>query len=306
METFHGDYGRYAFVAVHVGVEEVRGSWGLLGYYYSGHEMKPVPDMVRRERQLEAYWAGVEPPLAFPFSVEWRGTLEAPQWGSYVLEMEPPGLCQMEVDGSVVRDGERITLVKGGHHLRVTCLGLEDVPSLRLLWTTPQHQREVVPAQFLSPREEVNGLLVSVFEGPDWGGEPVESSLQPLPSLLSMPTAWQSAFVPELAGELYSLDCQGQLEVEEPGTYRFDVVSWNGSATLLIGGAQVVSVEGEREMTASGEVGLGRGWFDLQLRYSYHGGEFSGVEVLWTPPGGDRQVIPVTRLRPAGSASQPP
>jgi hypothetical protein len=311
METFRGDYGRYTFVAVHVGVEEVRGSRGLLGYYYSGDEVKPVPDMVRRERQLAAYWAGTEPPLAFPFSVEWRGTLEAPEWGSYVLEVEPPGLCQMEVDDSVVQDGERIALVKGGHHLRVTCAGLEDVPSLRLLWTTPQHQREVVPAEFLSPLEEVHGLLVSAFEGPDWGGEPVERSLQPVPSLLSMPTAWQSAFVPELAGELYSLDCQGQLKVEEPGTYRFDVVSWNGSATLLIDGAEVVSVEGERETTVSGQVELGAGWSHVKLRYSYHGGEFSGVEVLWTPPGGEKQVIPVTQLRPAGeavtgSASQSP
>jgi len=311
IETFHGEYDRYTFVAAHVGAEQVRESQGLLGYYYSGHETKPVPDMVRRERRLEAPWMVQEPPLPFPFSVEWRGTLYAPEWGSYVLEMEPSGLCQMEVDGSRVDDGEGIGLAKGGHQLRVTCLSLEEVPSLRLLRTTPQRQREVVPAQFLSPREEALGLLVSVFEGPEWRGEPVEQSIQPVPSLLSMPTPWQSAFVPELAGELYSLDCQGQLKVEEPGTYRFDVISWNGGATLLIDGAEVVSVGGERGTAASGEVDLAPGWYDLRLRYSYHGGEFSGVEVLWTPPRGETQVIPPALLRPAGeaitgSASQPP
>jgi len=126
-----------------------------------------------------------------------------------------------------------------------------------------------------------------------------------------MPTAWQSAFVPELAGELYSLDCQGQLKVEEPGIYRFDVLSWNGGATLLIDGGEVVSVEGERGAGASGEVELGPGWYALRLRYSYQGGEFSGVEVLWTPPSGETQVIAPASLRPAGeaitgSASQPP
>jgi len=270
-----------------------------------------VPDLVRREKQLAAYWTGQEPPVSFPFSVEWRGTLHTPEWGSYVLEMEPSGLCLMEVDGSRVEDGEGIGLAKGGHQLRVTCLGLEEVPSLRLLRTTPGRQREVVPAQFLSPREEALGLLVSVFEGPEWRGEPVERSIQPVPSLLSMPTAWQSAFVPELAGELYSLDCQGQLKVEVPGTYRFDVVSWNGSATLLIDDAEVVSVGGERGTAASGEVDLAHGWYDLRLRYSYHGGEFSGVEVLWTPPRGETQVISPASLRPAGeaitgSANQPP
>jgi hypothetical protein len=302
IETFHGEYDRYTFVAAHVGAEEVRGSRGLLGYYYSGHQTKPVPDMVRRERQLAVYWTGEEPPLAFPFSVEWRGTLYAPEWGSYLLEMEPSGLCQIEIDGSRVDDGEGVGVAKGGHQLRVTCLSLEEVPSLRLLRTTRGRQREVVPAQFLSPREEALGLLVSVFEGLEWEGEPVERSIQPVPSLLSMPTPWQSAFVPELAGGLYSLDCQGQLKVEEPGIYRFDVLSWNGGATLLIDGAEVVSVGGERGTAASGEVELGPGWFDLTLRYSYHGGEFSGVEVLWTPPRGETQVIPPASLRPVGEA----
>jgi len=311
IETFHGEYDRYTFVAAHVGAEQVRESQGLLGYYYSGHETKPVPDMVRRERQLEAPWMVEEPPVPFPFSVEWRGTLYAPEWGSYVLEMEPSGLCLMEVDGSRVEDGEEIGLAKGGHQLRVTCLGWEEVPSLRLLRTTPGRQPEVVPAQFLSPREEALGLLVSVFEGPEWRGEPVERSIQPVLSLLSMPTAWQSAFVPELAGELYSLDCQGQLKVEEPGIYRFDVLSWKGGATLLIDGGEVVSVEGERGAGASGEVELGPGWYDLRLRYSYHGGEFSGVEVLWTPRGAETQIIPPASLRPpgeaiTGSASRPP
>jgi len=300
IETFHGEYNRYAFVAAHVGAERVRESQGLLGYYYSGHETRPVPNLVRQEKQLAIYRTGEEPPLPFPFSVEWRGTLYAPGWGSYVLEMEPSGLCQMKVDGSQVEVGEEIGLAKGGHQLRVTCLSLEEVPSLRLLRTTPGRQREVVPAQFLSPREEALGLLVSVFVGPEWRGEPVEQSIQPVPSLLSMPTPWQSAFVPELAGGLYSLDCQGQLEVEEGGTYRFDVLSWNGSATLLIDGAEVVSVGGERGTAASGEVELGPGWYDLRLRYSYQGGEFSGVEVLWTPPRGETQVIPPALLRPAG------
>ena len=184
--------------------------------------------------------------------------------------------------------------------MRVTCSGLEDGYSLRLVWTAPGRQREVVPAEFLSPKEEAHGVLVSAFEGPEWSGDPVVRSIQPVLSLLRMPTAWQSAFVPELEGELYSLDCRGQFRVDEAGVYRFDLVPWNGKATLYVDGAEVVAVEGERRTASSDEVELGRGWHDLWLRYSYRGGEFSGVEVLWTPPGAETQIIPPAWMRPVG------
>jgi len=300
METFQGEYDRYTFVAAHVAAEEVWRSQGLLGYYYSGDDMESEPDVVRQDRQLDFDWTADEPPLSFPFSAEWRGTLYAPEEGSYVLEIEPRGPCRSHVDDLELQDGEAMGLVKGWHGFRVTCSGLEEGYSLSLVWTAPGHQREVVPAEFLSPKEEAHGVLVSVYEGPHWSGDPVQRSIQPVLSLLRMPTAWQSAFVPELEGGLYSLDCRGQFRVDEGGVYRFDLVPWNGKATLYVDGAEVVAVEGEGRTAGSDEVELGPGWHDLWLRYSYHGGEFSGVEVLWTPPGGEKHSIPPGLMRPVG------
>jgi hypothetical protein len=310
-ETFQGEYDRYTFVAAHVAAEEVWGSQGLLGYYYSVDDIEAEPDVVRQDRQLDFDWTADELPLPFPFSAEWRGTLYAPEESTYMLEIEPSGPCQIHVDDLAVEDGEAIGLVKGWHRLRVTCLGLEKGHSLRLVWTAPGREREVVSAEFLNPNEQVHGVLVSVYEGPDWSGDPVERSIQPVLSLLRMPTAWQSAFVPELEGELYSLDCRGQFRVDEGGVYRFDLVPWNGKASLYIDGAEVVAVEREGRTAGSDEVNLGSGWHDLWLRYSYHGGEYSGVEVLWTPPGAETQIIPPALMRPtgdliAGSVSQAP
>ncbi|MGB9299892.1 MAG: PA14 domain-containing protein [Anaerolineae bacterium] len=299
-ETFQGEYDRYTFVAAHVAAEEVRRSQGLLGSYYSGHGTEGEPDVVRQEGQLSFDWTAEKPPLPFPFSAQWKGTLYAPEAGSYVIEMEPPGTCQVEVDESELEEEEEIRLVKGWHRLRVTCSGMDDVGSLRLLWTVAGRQREAVAAEFLSPRGEVNGVLVSVFRSSDWAGEPVEQSIQPILSLLRMPTAWQSAFVPELEGEPYSLECRGQLKVEEEGSYRFHVVPRNGRATLRVDGAEVAAVGGEGTGSGTGEVDLGPGWHDLRLRYAYQGGEFSGVEVLWTPPGGEAQVIRPALMRPVG------
>jgi 4-amino-4-deoxy-L-arabinose transferase-like glycosyltransferase len=299
-ETFQGEYDRYTFVAAHITAEEVRRSQGLLGSYYSGNSTEAEPEVVRQEGQLSFDWTAEMPPLPFPFSAEWKGAIYAPEAGSYVLEMEPPGHCQMEVGESELEEKEEIRLVKGWHKLRVTCLGLEDVSSLRLLWSAPGRQMEVVAAEFLSPRGEVNGVLVSVFRGPDWAGEPVEQSIQPILSLLRMPAAWQSAFVSELEGEQYSLECSGRLRVEDKGSYRFDIVPRNGRATLWLDGAEVAAVGEEGSADGSGDVELGPGWHALRLRYAYHGGEFSGVEVLWTPPGGEAQVIRPALTRPTG------
>jgi|GEM_PF-1379709 len=297
-ETFEGEYDRYTFVAAHVVAEQVRSSQGLLGSYYPGESTEGEPETVRQEGQLSFDWTVQEPPLPFPFSAEWKGSLFAPEYGSYVLETEPPGLCQVQLDDSQLGQEEKIRLARGWHTLTVTCLGLEHVASLRLLWTVPGGESETAATEFLSPREEVNGVLVSVFRGTDWEGEPVEQSVQPSLSLLRVPAAWDSAFVPELEGEEYSLECCGELRVEEEGSYGFNVVPWNGSATLWIDGAEVATAGGEETRSGSGDVDLAPGWHDLWLRYAYHGGEFSGVEVLWTPPGGEAQVIPPGLMRP--------
>jgi hypothetical protein len=298
IETFEGAYDRYTFVVAHVAAEEVRRSRGLFGSYYSGESTEAEPEVVRQEGRISFDWTEEQPPLAFPFSAEWEGTLFAPETGTFVLEMEPPGTCQMEVDESEVEAKEEIRLDKGWHKLVVTCLGLEGVGRLRLLWTVPGGQKEVVAPEFLSPRGEVNGVLVSVYRGPDWEGEPVDQSIQPGLSLLRMPSAWESAFIPELEGEQYSLECGGQLKVGEEGSYSFNVVPWNGDASLWVDGIKVAAARGAATAGGSGEVELGAGWHDLQLRYTYHGGEFSGVDVLWTPPGGVTQVIPPLLLRP--------
>jgi hypothetical protein len=204
------------------------------------------------------------------------------------------------VDGQTLDYGHSVELVKGWHTLEVQHVAEAEGGSVELLWTPGNGEREVIPTQYLSPRTEVNGVLVSVFEGPDLSGQPVERSIQPSLSLLRMPTAWQSAFVPELAGELYSLQCRGELRIDEAGAYRFGVESWNGPASLYLDGIPVAATTGAKTHAGSAEVELSPGWHELLLRYSYDGGEFSGVQVFWTPPGGETEVIPPAVLRPAG------
>ena len=61
-----------------------------------------------------------------------------------------------------------------------------------------------------------------------------------------------------------------------------------------------MTVAGLRTISGGGEVELTAGWHDIQLRYSYQGGEFSGVQLSWTSRGGETRIIPPAALRPAG------
>jgi len=306
LQTIQGEYGRFTFIAAHVSAEEVRRAQGLRGYYYSGRDVDSEPAAVRSDEKLSFDWRLDQPPLAFPFSVEWRGTLFAPEAGGFLLEAEPEGGCDIQVDDQALSEGEETRLAKGWHRLRVTCAGLEEGARARLMWAAPGRAREVIPAEFLSPREDVNGVLVSVFEGPDWSGEPLEQSIQPSLSLVRMPTIWQSGFSRDLAGARYSLDCGCHFLAQETGTYQFEVAPWNGKAVLYVDGGEIVTAEGAMTTSNSGRLELEAGWHDLRLRYSYSGGEFSGIQVFWTPPGGGRESIPTELMRLAGGSLSSP
>ncbi len=304
IETFQGEYDRYTFVSARVEAEMAREAQGLMGSYYAGYHPSEEPDMVQKDAQLSFDWSREDPPLPFPFRAEWRGTIYAPEEGTYVFETEATGRAQVHVDDQPLQDGKGVQLVKGWHALGVVYASTDEAGGLRLLWRTPQGDREMVPPRFLSPREEVNGLLVTVFEGPDWRGQPVQQSIEPVIYLVRVPSAWQSAFIPELAGKLYSLDCQGQLKVDQAGPYGFQIVAWNGNADLYVDGQEVVTVGGTRTISGRGEVELTPGWHEIRLRYSYQGGEFSGVQLSWTPRGGETRIIPPAALRPAGHVAE--
>jgi hypothetical protein len=204
---FEGAYDRYEFASVVVQPDEVRAGQGLVGSYYHGDTMKPGPDAERLDAQIAFDWTLEAPPVDFPFVAQWRGTVFAPHDGKYALEMEGTGRSQLSVDGQALGDGESVELVRGWHTIEAQHIAEEEGGSLELLWRVGEDDPELIAPQYVSPRRDVNGVLVSVFEGPDFSGVPVERSIQPSLSLLRMPTAWRSAFVRELAGQLYSLDC---------------------------------------------------------------------------------------------------
>ncbi len=51
--------------------------------------------------------------------------------------------------------------------------------------------------------------------------------------------------------------------------------------------------------TKEARVSLEEGWHEIEVRYSYQDGEFSGVSLYWVTPFGEREVVPPDVLYPS-------
>ena len=89
----------------------------------------------------------------------------------------------------------------------------------------------------------------------------------------------------------------GTLTAPADGNYQFDVYS-NGGSMIYIDGQPVVSNRqaNGNPQSGQGQVALTAGPHRVDVRYTFQGGT-GYLEVFWTPPGGQRQM-----LGPDGSA----
>jgi len=131
---------------------------GLQGVYYANAAWEGIPDLIRIDPILDTYYH--VPPLPRPYSVEWTGTLEASQPGTYELGVRAVDWAQLWVDGqTVVETGEpgvsavqAVFLSRGHHDLRVYFRDTTGHSRLHLYWRPPgARELEVIPAQFLWP-----------------------------------------------------------------------------------------------------------------------------------------------------------
>lgn len=104
-------------------------------------------------------------PAARKWSLHWKGTLRAPESGSYRLWAEGRGRVQVWLDGRPVLDageerlraGEWVRLDVGSHVLEVNLRNTGPGPRLRLGWTRPRAnggpggRDEMIPPRYLGP-----------------------------------------------------------------------------------------------------------------------------------------------------------
>jgi hexosaminidase len=93
----------------------------------------------------------------------------------------------------------------------------------------------------------------------------------------------------------YGLIFRGHIKIEKPGIYRFYLKSDDGSK-LMIGSRQVVQNDGPHGFQEkSGEVALGKGWHNYELRY-FQGTGAQNLLFSWSGYGMEKQAVPASSL----------
>lgn len=148
---------------------------GLTARYYRDHVELPMwlgaPETVRIDPGVTL---GSYASLSYPFSVIWRGQIEAPEAGEYAFGTESLDGSWVSVDGRLVADNGghhplrytegKITLSKGRHDLEVRYFSEKGKPQIEFYWTLPGRTKQIVSSAALYPVAS----LPMAKAGPPW------------------------------------------------------------------------------------------------------------------------------------------
>jgi DNA-binding beta-propeller fold protein YncE/4-amino-4-deoxy-L-arabinose transferase-like glycosyltransferase len=275
-----GTIGGFGFV---IPEEVLQASRGVTAHYQSGSSV-----IDRREPALDLDWR-TAPPVPAPFSGTFTATLSVPTFGEYQFALTGPSTATLTLDGvDVVSGGKSGTLhlARGNHALRVQGTDLGREP-LRLLWGFQAEPPHAIEPRFLNVAPfETTGLYARLYNGVGVSGTAAAEQVDPNVDL-------HVHFVP--LQRPYTTEWAGALRADVAGDYRFGLGSI-GESTIWIDDVQVAQNTTPNGY-AEAEAKLERGWHDIRIRFVDQN-NFSFVTAFWQPPGGGREAIPTSALRP--------
>jgi len=221
--------------------------------------------------------------LSYPMTASWEGAFVAPRYGSYSFALASTGKAELWVDGGRVAEsgaaGTRANriLAAGLHEIRLA--GFLDGPEPAIIVTCgfASETGRPIPPRLLF-RGPTGGLLGETWRG-EGGGPPAARRVDPVIGFR------EARDDPDFGAGPFVARWRGKLRADVAGSYRFELRS-SGEATLRIDGQSV-----------SDAVTLGAGLHDVEIRYAPPAGR-ARLELYWTPPSGERTIVPPTVLVP--------
>lgn len=276
-------------------------------------------------REEDGIGSSAPPPdgLAFPATATWSGSILAPSMGRYRLSMEAQGAGSLIVNGTTVlsttaespRAETELLLARGPHRIALTGPLADAESRVALQWAPAGAEFSPVASQYLwnGPGQGLlgqisnsQGIDVAALPTGAEGGQPkvVSSRVDGFLGFRHSPDA-------TIGGPLYAT-WTGTLNVEQAGTYVFDVHS-NGDSAVFVDDTLVTVIRASGQAVQSGgHVELDAGPHKYELRYTWLAGT-GYLEAFWTPPAGERELLGPDALRtdggivdPAILASEPP
>ena len=253
-------------------------------------------------RDEDGIGSSTPPPneLTYPATVTWSGSILAPSMGRYRLAIESQGAGSLMVNGTTVLTTTAATpnaetdlvLARGPHEVTLTgaLAGAGSLVTLR--WAPIGTELSPVDRQYLwnGPGQGLLGQ-VSAAQGIDVAAPVATGAEQPRAVLSRVDGFLGFRHSPDanIGGPMFAT-WTGTLNIEQPGTYTFDVQS-NGDSAVFIDDSLVTVIRANGQPAQSGgQVGLEPGPHKYELRYTWSSGT-GYLEAFWTPPGKERELL---------------
>jgi 4-amino-4-deoxy-L-arabinose transferase-like glycosyltransferase len=288
--------GNPALYQIRISPEQIQALQGVTVSYWAGDSTDNQPAFTRTEKTFQADWAN-QPPLALPFVARWESTLYAPQSGTYELSLTSPGSASLWLDGQLILNGlndqlATQVLAQGDHVLKIEAQG--GAGNFGLRWRALNSDGAPAPditdipltSLYLPARVAVQGLRGDYYNGDSWAPPAAFSRIDPF-----IDTYFH--IIP--LGRPFTVDWTGQVKLPTAGDWAFGL-RINGQAKVYIDDQLVVDAT-EPTDYIEGTLNLSAGSHKIQIRYyDYNGG--SRIHLYWTPPDGDRAIVPSSALVP--------
>jgi hypothetical protein len=259
--------------------------------------VKPLVEEIVLERDVLAAHHG----LAAIGDSAWKTLLALDTPGTYGLTA-PAGM-QLTVDGSFPVSSGQFDLARGNHLVELHGAP-EDGEPLELRWQPPgaSQTQAVDPRALFLPPEGGTGLAVTFFPAQSFDGEPKEKSIDPLIAHYFHTNPFARLNLD--AHNSWSAEWRGLLQVPAAGTYRFEADRLS-RAGVWIDDQLVFDDTADRAPTStSGTAELQAGEHTIRVRFQDRADGGPRVYLYWTPPGGNRQVLPGAVLLPPRPTAQ--
>jgi len=281
--TVPGASGPAALYELIISPEEVESIRGVDAVYTPA---TGAPPTVTREPALNLDWtAGT--PVSLPFDAHWSGVINVRASGVFLLKMEAPGQVRLLLDGQLLGEGTGSVqaskaLYKGEHRLEVMA-HIEAAGNVRL----SANGTPLSASAYFVPPVAAHGLLGSFYQNADFSGNPAFEELDPFIGFrYHAELPW--------AGPV-SVIWRGKVEAPAAGKYVFDMDA-TGTAQVSVDGRLVAGI-GTSNATPAAAVDLTQGLHDIEVRFS-NGTGGARVYLHWTPPAGEREILPSEYLYP--------
>jgi 4-amino-4-deoxy-L-arabinose transferase-like glycosyltransferase len=285
--------GNIALYSINISPEQIQGIQGATVSYWAGDTPEGSPVSTQNVKSVEVDWT-TSAPVAQPFVSRWETTLYAPLMGDYELSVQAPASAILWIDEqqflTMPSGGEQsvvVTLSQGDHALRLDAQGGSGPMSLR--WRPPETNGlgNIPPSSlYLSNVVPVQGLLGQYYANDTWAP----------PAQISRVDAFIDTYFHIIPlPRPFSVDWTGKINIGSDGDWTFGL-RIAGKAQVFIDDQLVIDAVEPTE-SIEGTLNLTAGWHSIRIHYLDYVGA-SRIHLYWTPPGGEREIVPTWALRP--------